>query len=388
VDTLKDKAAIAGIGWTKFSKNSGVSVLSLAVEACKKAIDDAGLRVKEIDVIVTHNMSDSVMPQEVATCLGLPNIGYHLEYWAGGPAGCQIIINAAMAVVTGMAHYVVCFRALNGCSGRRLGGKGERPPTTGEAQFLIPYGWTSFVHAFTHCARRHMIEYGTTPQQLGMVAVTQRKHASMNERAMMRTPITIEDYFNSRMIAEPFRLLDICLETDGGCAVVVTSAERARELKHRPVYIMGAAIGGGPNPTPYGMSTFGWLRGSHTELYGKYISPQLYGMAGVTPKNINLAELYDEMSIAVLIQLEDFGFCKKGESGPFIEEGRIEIGKELPVNTHGGFLCEGYLHGLNHIAEAVSQLRGDAGERQVKDAEIALCTSLGMQVGSALILRR
>ena len=386
--TLKDKAAIAGIGWTTFCKNSGVSVLSLAAEACKKAIDDAGLSVKEIDGIVTHNMSDSVMPQEVATCLGLPNLGYHLEYWGGGPAGCQTVINAAMAIVTGMAHNIVCFRALNGRSGRRLGGTGEKPPTTGEAQFLIPYGWTSFVHAFTHMARRHMIEYGTTQEHLGMVAVTERKHASMNPRAMMRRPIAIDDYLNSRMIADPLRLLDICVETDGGCAVVVTSAERARNLRHRPVYVMGAAIGSGPNPTPYRMNTFGWLKGSHTELYGKYISPQLYGMAGIAPSDIDVAEIYDEMTIAVLVQLEDFGFCNKGEGGPFVAEGRIGIGSDIPVNTHGGFLSEGYLHGLNHIAEAVSQLRGHAGQRQVKDAEIALCTSLGMQAGSALILRR
>ena len=385
---LKDRAAISGIGWTTFSKDSGVSVLSLAAEACKKAIDDAGLDVKEIDGIVTHAMSDSVMPQEVATCLGLSNMGYHLDYWGGGPTACQIVINAAMAIEMGMARNVVCFRALNGRSGRRLGGTGDRPPTTGEAQFLIPYGWTSFTHAFTATARRHMVEYGTTERQLGMVAVTERQHAILNERAMMRKPMTIDDYLSSRIIVEPFRLFDICIETDGGCAVVVTSAKNARNLRHRPVYIMGGAIGSGPDPTPYSLNTFGWLRGSHTELYGKYISPQLYGMAGITPQDVDVAELYDEMTIAVLVQLEDFGFCQKGEGGPFVEEGNIALGGKLPVNTHGGFLSEGYLHGLNHVAEAVSQLRGDAGPRQVKDAEIAICSSLGMRAGSAVLLRR
>ena len=385
---MKDKAAIAGIGWTRYSRDSGVSVLSLAAEACKKAIEDAGLSVSDVDGVVTHNMSDSVMPQEVATCLGLPHLGYHLEYWGGGPAGCQTVINAVMAITTGMARNVVCFRALNGRTGRRLGGTGDKPPTSGEPQFLIPYGWTSFVHAFTHMARRHMYEYGTTSEQLGAVAVTERRHASMNERAMMRQPITIEDYLNSRMIADPLRLLDICVETDGGCAVLVTSTEQARDLRHRPVYITGAAVGSGPDPTPYGMSTFGWLRGSHTELYGKHISPQLYSMAGITPADVDVAEIYDEMTIAVIVQLEDFGFCRKGEGGPFVEEGNTRIGGRLPVNTHGGFLSEGYLHGLNHVVEAVSQLRGDAGARQVKNAEIALCTSLGMQAGSALILRR
>jgi len=385
---LKDKTAITGIGWTEISRNSGVSVLSLAAEACKTAIDDAGLKMEEIDGIVTHNMSDSVMPQQVATCLGLPQLGYHLEYWGGGPASDQTIINAVMAVACGMAKNVVCFRALNGRSGRRIGGGDERPQATSDSQFLIPYGWTSFLHSCAPWIHRHMVEYGTTERQLGALCVSQRHNATMNERAMLRKPITIEDYLASRWVAWPFRLLDICIEVDGAVALVVSSAERAKSLKHSPVYIMGMALGGGPLPSYYGMNIAAFLRNSHTELFGKYISPSLYRMAGITPKDVDIIEFYDEMSIAPLMQLEDFGFCKKGEGGPFIEEGRTKLDGELPVNTHGGFLSEGYLHGLNHVAEAVSQLRGDAGPRQVKDAEIALTTGVGGEVGSALLLRR
>lgn len=389
MDALKDRTAIVGIGWTKYSRNSGVSVLSLAAEACKKAIDDAGLSTKEVDGIITFGMNDSVMPQDVAACLGLPNLRYHMDYWGGGPTSQQVVATAAMAVVTGMAHCVVCFRALNGRSGRRLGGTGERPITAGEAQFFIPFGWTSFAHCFAIWATRHMAMYGTTSRQLGMVAVTARQHATMNERAMMRAPMTIDDYFNSRIICWPFRLYDICLETDGACAVVVTSADRARHLRQPPVYIMAAVHGGGPNPSGYGLSLATYTRWrEHTESYAKYLAPVLFAKAGISPKDIDVAEIYDEMTIATIIQLEDFGFCQKGEGGPLFEDGRAQIGGQLPVNTHGGLLSEGYLHGLNNVVEAVSQLRGHAGLRQVKDAELALTTGMGGSTGSALILRR
>lgn len=384
--SIRDKCAIAGSGWTKFSKNSGVSVLSLASEACMNAIEDAGLSVKEIDGVLTYNMGDSVSPTAVATALGLPRLRYHLEWWVGGPGSGGIIATAVMAIMSGMASTVVCFRALNGRSGFRLGGTGQTPTAQGEAQFTVPYGWATYPQYIAMCCKRHMLLYGTTSRQLGAIAVTCRKHASMNERAMMRTPITIEDHQNSRMIVEPFHLLDICLETDGGCAVVVTSAERARDLRHPPIYIMSAAYGGGPFP---GLGYSGFLSWpEHAETFGKYIAPQLFATAGIEPKDVDVAEIYDCFTWSLLTQLEDFGFCKKGEGGPFVEEGRTELGGELPVNTNGGLLSEGYIHGFNHILEAVSQLRGHAGPRQVKDAEIALCTGFGATVGSALILRK
>ena len=390
MDTVfKDRTAITGIGWTAFSRTSGKSTHHLAVEACKNAIEDSGLRIKEIDGVVTFNVSDSVSPQWVAASLGLPELRYHLERWGGGTSAPAMVADAAMAVACGLADNVVVFRSMNGRSGRRPGGSGEHPAPRGEDQFLIPYGWTSFVHACAMFARRHILLYGTKPEHFGAVTVAARKHGALNERAQLRKPITMADYLNSRMVADPLRLLDICLETDGACAVVVTSAERARNLKHRPVYIMAASMGGGPNVSGFSPNTAGFLRTpSHGDTYAKYVAPHLFRMAGVTPKDVDVAELYDEMTFATILQLEDYGFCKKGEGGPFVEGGRIELGGELPVNTHGGFLSEGYIHGLNHVVEAVQQLRGEAGTRQVRDAEIALSTGVGVTVGGALLLRR
>jgi acetyl-CoA acetyltransferase len=387
--TLKDKAAIAGIGNTTYSRNSGVSVLALAAEACKRAIDDAGIPTKEVDGIVTYNVGDSVSPEYVAACLGLPRLRYHMQYWGGGPASQQVVATAAIAVATGMANNVICFRALNGRSGRRPGGTGERPEASGESQFAIPFGFTNFVQMFAFWATRHMALYGTTEEQLGSVAITTREYAVMNERAVMRKPMTMEDYLRSRMIAWPLRLFDICLETDGACALLVTSAERARDMKHRPIYVMAAAHGGGPATSGHDENLGLYLRWKeHTEFYGKHIAPDLYGMAGITPQDIDVAEIYDDMTIAVIFQLEDFGFCKKGEGGPFVADGNTKLTGKLPTNTHGGLMSEAYIHGLNHTFEAVSQLRGDAGPRQVKNAEIALTTGMGAAVGSALILRR
>lgn len=386
MSTLKDKAAIVGIGWTKYSKNSGVSVLSLALEACTKAIDDAGLKVEDIDGIVTYNMGDSVPPMAVATYLGLPQLRYNLEYRAGGNGASSSVATAALAVIGGMARNVVVFRAMNGRSGFRLGGSGWVPEASGEAQFTFPFGWVTFAQYLAMWCRRHMIEYGTTSRQLGAIAVACRKHASLNERAQMRTPITIEEHQNSPLIVDPFRLLDICVETDGGCAVVVTTAERARDLRHRPVYIMAAAHGGGPKPGYEFNGFIPWE--DYTKCYAHYIAPQLFGMAGITPKDVDVAEIYDCFTFSCLLQMEGFGFCKPGEGGAFVEGGRIELGGELPLNTHGGLLSEGYIHGLNHVVEAVSQLRGEAGPRQVKDAEVALTSGFGTTTGSALLLRR
>ena len=387
--TLKDKCAIAGIGWTKYTKASGVSTLALAAEACKKAIDDSGLPIDEVDGIVTHNMNDSCSPQDVAASLGLPELRWHEEHWVGGAGSARMVAEAAMAIICGMATNVVCFRAMNGRSGRRLGGTGERPSTTGEGQFLYPYGWTSFIHACCLFASRHMALYGTTERQLGAIAIAQHKHAMLNDRAMLRKPITMDDYLNSKMIAYPFHIYDITLETDGACAVLVTTSERAKDLKKKPVYIMSAAHGGGPDNSAFDMNSGAFLRTPEpSNMYSHYVAKHLFGMAGITPQDVDVAEIYDEVTMAALVQLEDFGFCKKGEGGPFVESGAIELGGKLPLNTHGGFLCEGYIHGINHVAEAVQQLRGECGARQVKDAEIAITSGVGITVGSALLLRR
>ena len=390
---IKDQTAIVGIGWTKYSKNSGVTPLALAVEASMNAIEDAGLTAKDIDGIMTYSINDSINTNVVSTALGMPEMRYFIDITHGGPMACQIVGSAAAAVATGMADCVLVYRAMNGYSGFRQSG-GDFPLVTehtgcfsdAESQFMAPYGALIPTNYYGLITRRYMHKYGLTTEQLGSVAVQCRKNACLNERAQMRSPMTMEDYMNVRMISEPLRLYDCCIMSDGACAVIVTSAERAKDLKHPPVYIVAAAQGSGPHVAG---GTWANYYADQTVSYGKYVAPILYERAGMGPQDIDIAEIYDCYTISLIMQLEDFGFCQKGEGGAYVESGETELGGHLPVNTHGGLLSEAYIHGLNHTVEAVSQLRGDAGVRQVKDAEVALVTAGGgVPLGSALILRR
>jgi acetyl-CoA acetyltransferase len=230
-----------------------------------------------------------------------------------------------------------------------------------------------------------MIEYGTNAEQLGEIAVTFRKNAMLNERAMQRDPMSMDDYMNSRMIVDPFRMYDICLETDGACAVLVTGAERAKDLAQKPVYISGGAYGGGPDQGEDLFDAIRWPDHSHN--YAKYIADDLWKSAGMGPSDIDVAEIYDCFTYSVIMQLEGLGFCKEGEGGEFVRGGRIARDGALPLNTHGGLLSEGYIHGLNHVIEAVQQLRGQAGIRQVDGVETCLTTAGAMTCGSAMVLR-
>jgi acetyl-CoA acetyltransferase len=383
--TLRDKYAIAGIGYTRYSRDSGTTVLALALEACRNAVADAGLAFEEVDGVVSYHMGDSVPAMAVATGLGLPAAHYAVDFCAGGNAANLVVQAAAQAIEAGLATNVLCYRAMNGRSGYRLGGSRD-VNAAGFTQFTAPYGWMTYPQAMAMWCRRHMVKYGTTSAELGTIAVTCRRHATLNERAMMRKPITLEDHQAAPVIVEPFRLLDICLETDGGCAVLVTSSGRARNFRHQPVYIMGAAYGGGPNQGDDLFDAIRWP--DHAHNYSKYIAHDLWKSAGVTPQDVDVALIYDCFTHSVIMQLEGFGFCPEGEGGRFVQGGRIDLGGELPLNTHGGLLSEAYIHGLNHVVEAVEQLRGQAGARQVKDAEIALTTAGAMTVGSALVLRR
>ena len=382
---LRDKNAIAGIGWTEFSKASGRTVRSLASEACLKAIADAGLKVGDIDGFVSFNFNDSAPAMAVATEIGVPNAMYAVDFLAGGNGANLITLTAAAAIEAGLAKNVLCYRAMNGRSGFRLGG-GRDMTAHGITQYTAPFGWITYPQAMAMWARRHMIEYGTTAEDLGEIAVQFRKHASDNSRAMQRTPITMDDYMSSKMIVEPFRMLDICLETDGACAVLVTSAERAKDMAKKPVYIMGGAYGGGPDQGEDLFDAIRWPDHSHN--YAKYIADDLWKSAGIGPKDVDFAEIYDCFTYSILMQLEGFGFCKEGEAAGFVKGGRIARDGALPLNTHGGLLSEGYIHGLNHVIEAVQQLRGEAGHRQVKKNEICMTTAGAMTCGSAMILRR
>jgi acetyl-CoA acetyltransferase len=383
--SLRDRYAIAGIGCTRYSSRSGVTVGELAIEACRKAADDAGIAIEEIDGIVSYNFNDSVPGMLVATALGMRNPGYVVDFASGGNAANLITLTATAAIESGLAKNVLCFRAMNGRSGFRLGG-GREMSAYGITQFTAPFGWITYPQAMAMWCRRHMVKYGTTKDQLGEIAVTLRANAALNDRAMQRSPLSMDDYHNARKVVDPFALYDICLESDGACAVLVTSAERARDCRHKPVYIMGGAYGGGPHQGDDLFDAIRWP--DHSQNYSTYIANDLWRSAGVGPSDIDVAEIYDCFTYSIIMQLEGLGFCKEGEGGPYVQSGAIRRDGALPVNTHGGLLSEAYIHGFNHVYEAVDQLRGNAGARQVPDAEIALTTAGAMTCGSAMVLRR
>ncbi|MEV0995484.1 acetyl-CoA acetyltransferase [Nonomuraea sp. NPDC050202] len=379
---FSDRTAIAGVGYTPFSKDSGVSTLTLACRAVLAALEDAGLRPDEVDGLATHRVGDSAPPTLVGPALGLTDLSWHLDQFGGGSVSHAVVGQAALAVAAGLAETVVCYRAINARSEFRMGGTGRGVPASPEVQYQAPYGYVAPPQQFAMYARAHMLRYGTRAEHFGALAVAQRANAAKNARALMRDPITLDDYLASRWIAEPFRLLDCCLETDGACAVVVTTAERARSLRRPPVLVSAAAWGGGTSHLSCDDPTVTAAAG---------LAPRLYAQAGLGPGDIDVAELYDCFTYSVIVQLEDYGFCPKGEGGPYVASGATALDGALPVNTHGGFLSEGYVHGINHIAEAVSQLRGEAGDRQVPGAEVALSTAQPgyiLPATSALILRR
>lgn len=390
---LSDRASIVGVGWTDYTRMSGRTAEHLAVEACRNAAADAGVKLADIDGVVTFGISDTATALVVATALGLPRVSYYADYSAGGSAACGVVLHAAMAVATGQARNVLVYRSLNGASGQRYGGAkfsellaGSGIHSDSEPQFLDTAGITMPAQHFALLCRRHMIRYGTTERHLGAVALTCREHALLNERAMMRKPISIEDYEASPWLAEPFRVLDCCLQSDGACAVLVSSTEAARDMRRPPVLVKSGVFGAGPAARGGMWGNF-WP--DHTESYMRYFADDLFRGAGVERGDIDFAQIYDCFTYSVLVQFEDLGFCGKGEAGDFFLEGRAKLGADLPVNTSGGLLSEAYIHGLNLVVEAALQLRGDVGARQVPGAQLGVVTAGGAATtGSGLILGR
>jgi acetyl-CoA acetyltransferase len=383
---FSDKTAIVGLGWTQFSNDSGTSVLNLTAEASLKAIADAGLEVRDVDGVITYwNEPDTVRPRELVHALGIPEINYSLYNAMGGTWSSAAVLTAALVVHAGLCKNVLVFRSANGRSARP--DRGERR-ATGSSQFTLPYGLVHAAATFGHHATAHMARYGTTTLDMAHLAVTQRANAGLNKKAQMRKPITIEDHQNSRWIVYPFRLLDCCLQTDGAVALVVSSAERARDLKHAPVYISAGVGGEAEAEHPW-------------ETNGVHAGKVLYEGAGISPSDVSFAELYDPFSLQCLIHMEDFGLVGKGESGAWVRAGENKLDGRIPVNTHGGLLSEGYFQGLNHVVEAVQQLRPEgvvddlcegphtydrATCRQVRNPQIAL--TCGEDGASGLILRK
>lgn len=381
---IRDKVAIVGIGHLPFSKDIGRPISDTAIEAIQMAIDDAGLENEDVDGMSMFEM-EHTHEVTIARGLGVKNLQWWDKITYGGGASAATIMHAAAAIACGLAEVVVCHRARNRGSKAARPWAQERELVTDDKALHVPWGLIRPVDVIGMWAHRHMHQYGTTREHLGNVAIAARKHANRNPYAMMRDkPLDMKTYLEGRVIGYPLTLFDCCLETDGAVALVLTRSERAKDLRQKPVLIRGAAWGGGQ--TLYSNRIWDTNRTAAADM-----APRLYAMAGVGPDDFDLAELYDCFTYSVLVQLEDYGFCKKGEGGPFVASGATARGGSMPVNTHGGFLSEAYVHGLNHVAEAVSQLRHTAGARQVPNAELALSTAQpGYVAGStaAIVLRR
>lgn len=380
MSSLRGKVAIVGVGATEQGKLPGSTPITLGAAAFKRAIADAGLRKEQIDGLLT--MPGTTSPEGSLNYLRLgETLGIDPRYTGsmtlgGGTAG-ALLQNAVLAVNSGMANYVAC---VFGDTARTGGSRFSRAAGWGDSWGL----WGMFGAAANSAiaASRHMALYGTTSRQLGEVAVACRRHASMNPDAVMREPITIEDHQASRWVVEPFHLLDCCLISDGGVCVIVTSAERAKDLRKPPAIIGGI----GQAYTTQNMERENWWYVPHQ----KEALKRAFDMAGVGPADVDVAQLYDNFTMSVLLWLEHAGFCGVGESGPFVEGGRIQLGGELPVNTAGGNLSESYMEGWLHIVEGVRQMRGECGERQVEGAETCLVTGRGMTLNcsNAMVLHR
>ncbi|MFH8714109.1 lipid-transfer protein [Streptomyces zaomyceticus] len=378
-DGLGGRAAVVGIGATEFSKDSGRSELSLAVEAVRAALDDAGLAPADVDGMVTFTM-DTNPEITVAQASGIGELSFFSRVHYGGGAACATVQQAALAVAAGVAEVVVCYRAFNERSGRRFGsGVQQREPSAEGAAlgWQLPFGLLTPASWVAMIAQRYLHTYGLTPDAFGHVAVTDRRHAARNPAAYFHgKPITLADHAASRWIVEPLRLLDCCQETDGGQAIVVTSVERARDLRRPPAVILAAAQGAGRKQEA--MTSF-----YRDELTGLpemgVVARQLWRTSGLAPSDIDVGILYDHFTPFVLMQLEEFGFCGPGEAADLV------AADALPLNTHGGQLGEAYLHGMNGIAEAVRQLRGTS-VNQIPGAERTLVTAGTGVPTSGLIL--
>lgn len=382
--TLRDRAAIVGIGQTEFSKESGRTELQLACESVAAALTDAGLTPDDVDGLVTFTL-DTSEEMEVARNLGIPSLSMFARIPYGGGASAGTVMQAAMAVATGVAEVVVCYRAFNERSGMRFGNIGGA--ITAMPLWLswyAPYGLLTPASWVALHAQRYMHEYGVTNEDFGRIAVVDRKHAATNPDAWFyERPITIEDHQASRWIIEPvLRLLDCCQETDGGVALVITSAERARDLPHPPALITAAAQGA----TFDGEMMTSYYRDDLTGLPEMgVVAKRLWAMSGLTPADIDTAFLYDHFTPFVLMQLEELGFCARGEAKDFATVERLSLGGELPINTSGGLLGEAYIHGMNGITEAVRQIRGTS-YNQVDQVEHVLVTAGTGVPTSGLIL--
>ncbi len=380
---LHRQGVISGIGETAYSKLSRKSVLALHLEASLAAIADAGLHPTDIDGILPYG-GVGVVAEDFITNFGLRDVRLSANTPLGGASPVAAVQTALAAVASGICRHVLIPIGRNGASGGRISTRlREMPQFRAQAEFELPMGAFAPAQIYAPMARRHMELYGTTSRHFAEIAVSTRDNALLNGNAMMTTPLTVEAHQSSRLIADPFHLYDCSLESDGGAAVIVSRADCARDLRQPLIEILGVAEGHPDSPSSITQ------RPDLIPIGLDKAAPRAFAMAGVTHKDIDVAEIYDCFTYVVLRQLEALGFCGLGEGGPFVASGAIRLKGALPINTHGGLLSQAHLVGMNHIVELVRQLRGTAGRAQVKEARIGLVTGYGdMGDGSIAILAR
>jgi acetyl-CoA acetyltransferase len=395
---VRDRVCIVGIGETEYrpwGRITDRSEFQLACEAVLAACADAGLSARALDGFASYANDRNDAPR-LAAALGCAELRFSGMVWDGGGGGvCAAVAHAASAIHAGAAECVAVVRAL--CQGEygrfgRVGGRAPARQAPGSGvppafAYTLPFGLLSPAAMCALFVRRHMHKFGTTHRQMGHVAVAARTHANRNPRAVMYgRPLTLEEHAAARPIADPFRLYDCCLETDGACALVLVSAERAHDLRRRPVHILAAAEGGEGS---FGASLYTHAAPVYPSANAAPVARRLWAMAGSGPEDMDVAQIYENFSGMVLLALEDYGFCPRGEGGPFVEDGKL-LGPDgaLPLNTAGGNLSEAYVHGLNLVVEGVRQMRGKS-TCQVPGAELCLVAGApGVAPTSALVLRR
>ena len=401
---LRDKYAIVGVGETTYTRGSGKTTRALGTWAVRNAIEDAGLKPSDVDGMLSYQSGDSTFATFIAGDLGI-RLNFYMDVFGGG-SSTEALVGMAMGLIeAGMCKTVVIFRAMNGFSQVRIGGTGARAvaPVSGDMLHSRAYGWQSAGQMFSPTFMRHMYDYGTRPEQVAAVKAIHSEHASNNPKALYKERVTVAEVVASRIICKPLHLLDCCVETDNGTALVVTSADRARDCRHPRALIRGV-VGRCSKPR----MDMHYQHGPISTVAGHYAREILWPNAGVGPEDIDVTGSYDAFTFTTMLQLEEYGFCKKGEGGAYVSSGIIELGGKRPNNTSGSHLCEGYTHGMSMVIENVRQLRGAVDDycpraaegvhtydyapgrcRQVKDAEITMNLGWAMPAtGSALIMRR
>ena len=379
---LARRIAIVGVGETRYERRATRDLASLRCEASRAALADAGLAAAAVDGLIVPGGGYAEL-HELARDLGMRGQFHAASCFHSGTAVVAAPLEAALAIEGGLAHTVLCCQGVAWGSERRGNVGQPHAEMRMKAAFEIPFGWYPQVVHFAGMARRHMELYGTTEAQLGAVAVACRRHAALHDNAILATePLELDGYLASPYLAEPFRSADCCLVNDGAGAFVMTSLERARELRADPVVVLGVGCGVVPD------GEYSSLREDYLATAAVHSAPRAFAMAGIEPADVDFVALYDNFTALVIQQLEDMGFCRRGEGGPFVEGGRIELGGALPVNPSGGQLAQAFVFSMNHVVEAVRQLRGEAGPRQVAGAEVGVVTGYTGAQHATLVLGR